>query len=208
MSQLETLAKSMSAGTVAREVINNPITLQSTVNGALVTVQKNSIAHAELAQGENGMLVKGYNPQNRGRVFAAGVGFNPDGTIKGREHLVGQPQRVPGADVTAISPAQAAVRARGNEAWAGGQEAQSVVETSSAEVEIADANDRAAQAGLLTAEANQKLAESQRLVDAQAAEIAALKAATSAPAAAAVVTDASAQAAPWLPASPAVVKKR
>jgi hypothetical protein len=202
MSQLETLAKSMSAGTVAREVINNPITLQSTVNGALVTVQKNSIAHAELAQGENGMLVKGYNPQNRGRVFAAGVGFNPDGTIKGREHLVGQPQRVPGADVTAISPAQAAVRARGNEAWAPAAEV-GVQEDASAELEIADANDRAAQAGLATAEANQKLAESQRLVDAQAAEIAALKEATKA-----VPADSSTTAAPWLPATPAEVKKR
>lgn len=203
MSQIETLAKSMSAGTVSREVINNPITLQSTVNGALVTVQKNSIAHAELAQGENGMLVKGYNPNNRTRSFGVGVGFNPDGTIKGREHLIGQPSRVPGADITAISPAQAAVRSRGTFAPAEGsvQEDPSI---SLAEQAAEEANDRAAQAGLVAAEANQKLAASEATQVAQAAEIARLTALVGkAPDAG---TDKPAQ--PWAAPQEAAVKKR
>lgn len=172
MSQLETLAKSMSAGTLPREKINNPITLQSTVNGALVTVQKNSIAHAELAQGENGMLVKGYNPNNRTRSFGVGVGFNPDGTIKGREHLIDPSTRVPGNDVKMVSPAIAAVRARGEFP----QESEQVQEQGN-EAEIAEANDRASRAQLETAEANQKLAEAAKKEAAMAAEIAALKAA-------------------------------
>lgn len=177
MSQLETLAKSMSAGTLPREKINNPITLQSTVNGALVTVQKNSIAHAELAQGENGMLVKGYNPNNRTRSFGVGVGFNSDGTIKGREHLVDQPTRTPGNDIKLVSPAVAAVRARGK--FPQQAHAQEPVQEQGNEVEIAEANDRVSRAHLETAEANQKLAAARALSEAQAAEIAALKAAAS-----------------------------
>lgn len=161
MSQLETLAKSMSAGTLPREKINNPITLQSTVNGALVTVQKNSIAHAELAQGENGMLVKGYNPNNRSKSFASGVDFNPDGTIKGREHLI--PQRTPGNDVKTISPAQSAMRLRGEPGQNG---SVNEIDTAS-ELAVQEANDLAAKAQLETAEANQKLAAA----EAEAAEM-------------------------------------
>ena len=177
MSQLKTLAESMSTGALPREKINNPITLQSTVNGALVTVQKNSIAHAELAQGENGMLVKGYNPNNRTRSFGVGVGFNTDGTIKGREHLIDPSTRVPGNDVKMVSPAMAAVRARGEFP----QQAQEQVQEQGNEAEIAEANDRASRAQFETAEANQKLAESEAKAEAMAAEIAALKAAAADP---------------------------
>jgi hypothetical protein len=134
---------------VPQEVINNPITLQSTVNGALITVQKNSIAHAELAQGENGMLVKGYNPNNRTKAFGVGVGFNTDGTIKGREHLI--PQRTPGNDVKTISPAQAAMRLRGDSTQDGPVE----VDTAS-ELAISEANEATARAQMAEAEANQR----------------------------------------------------
>jgi hypothetical protein len=147
MSQLDTLAKSMSAGTPAREVIRDPITLQSTVNGSLVTVQRNSIAHAELAQGENGMLVKAYNPTGRSKAFTSGVGFNTDGTIKGREHLIQKPARSPGNDVQNISPAMAAVRNRGEDST----EDQS----SENEVALQEANDATSRAQLEAADAKQ-----------------------------------------------------
>lgn len=152
MSQLDTLAKSMSAGTTSREVIRDPITLQSTVNGSLVTVQRNSIAHAELAQGENGMLVKAYNPNGRSKSFTSNVGFNSDGTIKGREHLIQQPARTPGNDVRNISPAMAAVRSRGDSV-----EGSMVQEGTNPEAEIAlqEANDALSRSQLAEAEAKQ-----------------------------------------------------
>jgi hypothetical protein len=156
--QLGALAKSMNVGTPSREVINNPVTLESTVNGALVTVQRNSIAHAELAQGENGMLVKTHNPNGRSRMFNAGVGFNADGTIKGREHLI--QQRTPAKDVQNISPAQAAVRARG-----GDNSETTVVEDpalAAAEVELAEANDKVEKARLQEAEAKQAAAAAEQ----------------------------------------------
>lgn len=153
MSQLESLSKSMNGGNVQREIIKDPITLQSTVNGSLVTVQRNSIAHAELAQGENGMLVKGYNPTNRSSSFGVGVGFNPDGTIKGREHLI-QPQatRAPGADVRTISPALAAVRQRDT-----GSDV-AVMSADEVEVNTAELQDQASMFALREAELNQQLA--------------------------------------------------
>jgi hypothetical protein len=169
MNQLDALTAKMNSGTVAREVISDPITLESTVNGARITVQRNSIAHAELAQGENGMLVKGIN--SRSKAFNVGVGFNKDGTIKGREHLI---KRTPGADVRNVSPAQAAVRARES-----AQELveNAVVETSQAladaEAQIAEANDKASKAQLEAAETKQQLAaleESQANLRKQLAE--------------------------------------
>ena len=89
------------------EKINDPVTLISNVNGAKVTVQRNSIAHAELAKGENGMLVKVHNPHNRTRGVSPGVAFK-DGVIV-REPMVVQG----GSQVTTIAPAaQAMIRQR------------------------------------------------------------------------------------------------
>jgi hypothetical protein len=150
MNQLDALTSKMNSGTLPREVIRDPITLESTVNGARITVQRNSIAHAELAQGENGMLVKGVNA--RSKAFSVGVGFNKDGTIKGREHLM---QRTPGQDVRTVSPAQAAVRSR--------ETAQEMADaateaTAAAELAVSEANDKAAKAQMETAELKQQMA--------------------------------------------------
>jgi hypothetical protein len=107
MTGIQSLYKAMEqASPQARvEKISDPITLQSTVNGALVTVQRNSIAHAEMAKGENGMLVRIHNPQNRSRGVSPGVDFK-DGVIVREGGSSTQ-------KTTVIAPAaQAAIRRR------------------------------------------------------------------------------------------------
>jgi len=106
MSGIQGLYKAMEQANPNQRVeqINDPITLESTVNGARVTVQRNSIAHAEMAKGENGMLVRVHNPTNRSRSVSPGVDFK-DGMIV-RD---GQPS----TQTTVIAPAaQAAIRRR------------------------------------------------------------------------------------------------